>query len=231
MKHILTAALSAAFLLSCSNLKKDNEPNEPVVTKERIDALKKKQADYCQWSKERYQYRGYVHSKCDGLLFTSLHSIACEYVNIDPFQKSSGLWKRSPTHDCFSTGGSRTGVSGDMLYGVLLHAWQYDRTDIIADLIDYGEANDWDMCGGEHESETWRIGRCVVKPGLKSTIYLVGNALGLPCDKKCRLARSVPLAWNPHAKDFEAHLVQLSFLLRGLAEGALNDNQIAQLYP
>lgn len=215
------------LIIGCESFDKDNEPHEP----EKIDTLEitQQRKTYCELSKELYEEKGYVHDKCDGLLFTSLHALACPYVSIEAFQKSPGLWKRSPTHDCFSKGESRSGLSRDMILGVLFYAWQYNRLDIIDSLISYGRDNDWYMCGGEYESEKWRLGRCKMSKTIIATIYEVGVALGYECDTGCNLARAVPQVWNPYETGFQAHLLNIHILLRGLVQGAINDNQIAQL--
>jgi hypothetical protein len=221
--------LSVFFLLGCSQLEKDNEPQEPVDLQERLVEVKHKQQVYCELSQTRYESQGWVHSKCDGLLFTSIHGLVCDYVSVNQFQKLAGLWKRSPTQDCFANGESKTGISRDMLTGLLLYAWHHERRDILVELIAYGEDNGWDMCDGEHKDEQWRLGRCVVSPTLKATIYELSAQMGNDCDTRCAAARLVPQVWDPHQRSFPAHLLQLHFLVRGLAQGALNDNQIDQL--
>jgi len=219
--------LLAAFFACENPLKKDNKPQEPV--KPDMAMVAEKLNLYCSLSKEKYGAQGYVHSKCDGLLFTSLHGVACSYVAIDEFQKEPGLWKRSPTHDCFAKGESRSGISNDMIIGLLLYAWQHQRPDIPENLIKYGEDHGWDMCGGEHDSEETRLSRCIIKPTLKATVYEVAVKLGYDCNDRCHLARAIPQVWNPHDTGFTAHLTQLHILLRGHVQRGINDNQLAQL--
>jgi hypothetical protein len=225
--HNLIASLLALLLLSSCALKKDNKPQNP--TSVNFEEVASKMQLYCLLSKEKYDAKGYVHDQCDGLLFTALHGIACDYVSLDEFQKEAGLWKRSPTHDCFVKKKSRSGLSRDMLLGLILYAWHHDRVDYMTDLIAYGEANDWDMCGGEWEDNNIRMGRCVVSPTLKATIYEVATKMGFGCGATCRAARAVPQVWDPKVSGFEAHLVQLHILVRWMAQGAINDNQTAQL--
>jgi len=219
-------AVLALALVGCA-LKKDNEPQEPrEVNKAEVHT---RQLLYCGLSESAYKSNGWVHSKCDGLLFTSLHALACPYVDITPFQKELGLWKRSPSFDCYAKGESKSGISRDMILGVIFYSWQYNRLDFMEELIAYGEVNDWDMCDGEYIDEATRISRCVMSPTIKATIYEVASKLGYNCDNTCKVARAVPQVWNPHETDFQAHLLNVHILIRGLVQGAINGNQLAQL--
>ncbi len=212
---------------SCAQLKKDNSPQESKNSDN--ENLIRKKSLYCSLSEDSYRTKLYVHSKCDGLLFTSLHGLACDYVDIGQFQKEPGVWKRSPSKDCFAMGESKTGISRDMLTGLIFLAWNRGNLEILEDLIEYGENNNWDMCDGEYLSEKWRLGRCIMSPTLKATLYEVATKLGYECGSRCKLARSVPQVWDPHETGFRAHLLQLQILLRGLVQGGINDNQLEQL--
>lgn len=229
MSYLQIIAVIIVIGSGCSKLKKDNEPQESIDNRERFPQVVEKQRLYCELSRPKYEEKGYTHSKCDGLLFTALHGMVCPYVDIYPFQQKAGLWKRSPTQDCFKSMQSRTGISGDMLLGLTFYAWHTNNLTILEDLIAYGEEHGWDMCDGEHESEKWRLGRCVVKPTLKATIYEVASKMGYDCRTRCQSARLVPQVWNPHVVGYQAHLVQLHILLRGLVQKAINDNQVDQL--
>lgn len=228
MTNLITTLTIATLLLAqgCGRFKKDIELQDPIQTSGDVHTLANK---YCKLSKEIYDRNGYVHSKCDALLFTSLHGIGCDYVDINKFQTPAGDWKRSPTHDCFAKGESRSGVSRDMLIGLTLYALLKDRLDILEGLIRTGEANSWDMCGGEYESEAYRIGRCVVTANLKSTIYKAAQKLGYHCETRCENAIAIPQVWKVYSTGFEAHLTVLLILTRGLIDGKINKNQLDQL--
>jgi len=213
---------------SCNPYEKDNVVKTPASgvlagNKEIEDKVE----NYCALSRSFYDDRQYYGDRCDGLLFTSLHGIACPNVSIDQFFVE-GRPFRSPTHVCFLNGATSS-VSRDMVIGATAYAWHHARLDIIKAMIEYGRNNSWNMCHNDYKSVEHRIGQCQVSPTLKALMYAVYSSLGGECDQECKDQVAFSQALDPKATGFKAHLGVLSVLIIGSVSGAVDDIHLQTL--
>ena len=213
--------LSGSFLFGCKrdNLKSDTPFTLPQEFIDRGDF-------YCEASKEAYEEKKYVHSKCDGAGFTSLYSTRCPGVDLSVFEDTAtGKPYRSPTHDCFSTGASKSEYSRDMLLMRMIAAWVHKDLAWVNRIISYGEKNSWVICNALDTAT--KIGRCVVSPSLYLILY----------DMQSRLEGVLPSSLTVQKDedavglqyDFQAHLEVIRIWLEGEIYGAITDTQLKKL--
>lgn len=165
MSRKIIIALNALLLLACERYTAQDV--------NRVEQLKEKRKLYCELSKDFYLKNKFVNNKCDGLLWTALHGIGCDYItSLDDFKNEENRWFRSPTHDCFKNG-SDSSISKDMFAGLILYSLYYDRKDYIQSIVDYGEKHNWIM--GEAIDTPTLISKCILPP---STILLLYHYLG-----------------------------------------------------
>lgn len=181
---------------------------------------------YCELSKADYQAKKYVHSKCDGAGFTSLYSVRCGDVDLSVFEDlSTGKPYRSPSHDCFANGESKSEYSRDMLLMRMVAAWVDKDIEWVNRIISYGEKNSWVICNAIDDAI--KVGRCVVSPALYFVLY----------DMQDRMSgKTLLLTMNRESDDavglkfgFEAHLDVLRIWLEGEVYGALTAAQLTRL--
>lgn len=171
--------------------------------------LEQKQKLYCELSKPMYDQAGYAVSKCDGLLFTALHGLACDYVNLDHFEGSvDGLWFRSPQHDCYigKDNGAKSTISKDMFRGATLYWLVKGDKQAAQRTYDYGKDNKWVM--GEPKN---LIGHVIMTPTLRSVLRAI---LGKPFS-------TYPMVSS--GKGYTSHLAAIRILTMGLAQGYVNN--------
>ena len=135
MTRLILALLLA---LSCSNPgTKDPSPDLLNLLKERTELYKD------------LGPTGFISTEyCDSLLFSALNAVARnERIDIEDAQGEPGQWFRRPSKDCFPEN-SKSTISRDMLLGVILYAVHFSEPDILDDLWEYGEANNWVMGEG-----------------------------------------------------------------------------------
>ncbi len=102
--------------------------------------------------------------KCDGLLFNSLWSIGGADIDILAARDASLKWHRHPAMNCYTNRESKSEISRDMLLGLLLWSIFNRRSDVISDLIRFGEGCEWVMGEGD-------LSRTYLTASLRSTIY------------------------------------------------------------
>lgn len=133
---VLTTFLA---LSACSR----SEPSTPSVS---LDALRAKAELYRTAQGDQY---GYVHDKCDSLLFTSLCKVAggCEKADIYASESKTepGRWYRNPSMDCFDLGQSRSDFSRDMLLGLLAYLYASRDREAVTRLLTYGASTNYVM--------------------------------------------------------------------------------------
>jgi hypothetical protein len=206
--------------------KRDNEPRQTQDVNERLVA--KKQL-YCELSKPAYEKVGYVHGRCDGLLFTALRGIGCGDVDIGTFQNAEGRWYRDPEHDCFIAdrpqveNGSDSSISKDMMVGAMNYLWWSKDLPKIDATIKYGKANNWVM-GDAVDFET-TSSKCLLSPGLVSLLFDMQENLSLGSISNTSQRTDV----IPINTGFRAHLDVLHILLSGSVFGALTDSEVETL--
>ena len=212
------------LLSSCSYFKRDNKPADANHS----EALNNKKAFYCEQGRRLYAERGFFDDRCDSLLFTSLWGVACGPLDLSSWEDTEkpGKWHRNPQRDCFINGapnGSASSISRDMLLGAFHALFSAKDLINIAEIVDYGEANDWIM-GEAKDSETL-ISRCLLTPQL----------ISLAKDMERALSGSAPLKQDDSADavgvntGFRAHLDVLRILLSGRVRGAVSDSELTTL--
>jgi hypothetical protein len=215
------------FLSSCSLFQKD--PGISVIPEDSqlAEQLRQKVNLYCELGYQVADSEGFYHSTGDGLLFTAIHETVCGGSETLKAEVAPGAWCRHPScpgsSPAFEISPSR--LSRDMLLGLLVYANQYEKIEHLDRLIRFGLDHAWDMCDGHYRSNKERIGRCILSPTLRATVYDVAVELGYPCDDTCKLYRSVFQVWDPFSQGYRAHLTVLHTDLRGRVEGGINKLQ------
>jgi hypothetical protein len=147
---LLTAVLAIS---ACSR----SEPSTPSVS---LDVLRAKAELYRTAAGDEF---GYVHSKCDGLLFASLCKLAggCEKADIYASESKTepGRWYRNPSMDCFDLGQSRSDFSRDMLLGLLSYLYAAKDRDAVTRLLAHGASTDFVM--GRYDGPDTLAGRAL----------------------------------------------------------------------
>jgi len=214
------------FIFGCGDLnpfKKDNEKKDPIPTP--IKILVQQANRYCEWEYPRYQTRGYVHSKCDGAGFTSLHALKCPNIHLDIFTDEEGKLWRSPTKDCMKNGESKSESSKDMHLMRMFTAFLQNDISYFNKVITYGTENNWVMC---KVSDIESASRCILTPSLIDLLYdarikLKGVTPSLKTFKEESLA-DIPLN-----KGYQAHLEILKIGLIGYVYGQISDWHLSRL--
>lgn len=150
-----------------------------------IENLKKKYNLYLQESQEYKDSYGWnSRVKCDGLLFNCLWAVAGANIDIMSAREPDGKWHRHPAFDCYQKGQSKSEISRDMFDGLFLWILKFKRSDVIIDLIRYGEKNDWIMGHGD-------ISRTYFTPSMQATAYEIRYFL----TGKSSWKRKIPRDW------------------------------------
>lgn len=188
-----------------------------------LDALRAKAELYRTAQGDEY---GYVHDKCDSILFTSLCKIAGGCTRADIYASESktepGRWYRSPSQDCFDLGQSRSDFSRDMMIG--LTAYLYSQRDLAAvdRILAHGAANNYVM--GRYDGNDMLIGRA-------QWVSLI------PYVKRIRAAIArEPIPEEPETRSivpintgFRAHLDVLKIWMDGKVRGSIDSLQLETL--
>lgn len=198
--------------LSCeSPEKKDKREKIPLLDESQRGLLADKFNLYKELSKETLDEKLWIKdTRCDGLLFQSLFSMATGIG--DPYlaedSDNKGKYYRYHEHDCYFRhisnipNGSTSETSRDMYLGLLLYVMHKGDKGKVKDIIKFGEANKWIM--GEADN----LGAVEFRPDTLGIIYQIQFHFGLG-DSKARL---IPLAYDK-CKDFSCHLRALAIWL------------------
>ena len=161
------------------------------------------------------------------MLWTSLHGIACEYIEINQFESDTepGRWYRSPSHDCYTPGSvenrSKSTISRDMYLGLMNFIFSRKRQDLLDRTIEYGEANAWVV--GDAVNIIEQVSRATITPQLYNILYDMQELLSLGTSAN---PPDLPLTENT---DFRAHLDILRIYLSGKLYGGISDGQLETL--
>lgn len=214
-----------AVSLACG--KKDNEPKPSVLTSGYTE-LKAKADKYCELAYPSYQQLGYVHSKCDGSGFTSLHAVACNAVtpiDLSVFSDSQGKLYRDPKHECFLTGESASESSKDMVLMRAIAAYIQKDKAWIDSFLQFAKYRNYVFC--EAKNVETKISRCILSPDLKNLLEgaskkLAGENPGEPMEENVERGITDLLPINT---GFQAHLEVLKIWLSGHVHGGITDYQ------
>lgn len=221
MRRVTSFSLALLVLMGCS---RDNKPSPPTPSP-RFDELRAKQKLYCELSKESYLANKFVVGRCDGLLFTSIHGLVCDYVSIDSFESDSepGRYYRSPTRDCFVDGepnGSDSTISKDMMLGLMHSLWYHKKDEEIKQVIDYGRNNNWFM--GDAGDLKTKVSKTLLSPNLISLLYDMQSELAPePGELEELLDESKQQVIVNTG--YRAHLQVMRIILEGRVRGGIND--------
>ncbi len=223
--RIIPLAICLAASLACG--KKDNEPKPSVLTSGYTE-LKAKADLYCELSYPSYQELGYVHSKCDGSGFTSLHAVACNAVtpiDLTVFSDARGKLYRDPKHECFETGESASESSKDMALMRMIAAYVQNDKAWVDSFLSFASKHNYVTCDAKDEAT--KISRCVLTPELISLLKAVNKKLDGETPAQPTLERSGILdGIIPLNKGYQSHLEVLKIWLSGHVYGGLTDYQL-----
>ena len=146
---------------------------------------------------------------CDSLLWTSLAVYGGHQADLTVAEQEPGKWLRRPVTlpECYSTGGSRSEVSRDMIMGVM---WaSRNNRSLLERIWSYGDRNGWFMGQG-------RLGGA-------DTLF-TPPYIGLLADMLARVGGQDLDQRNfeygaGHCSNYECHLLVLRLHLRGLTNG------------
>lgn len=227
--QIILLAICLAVSLACG--KKDNEPKPSVLTSGYAE-LKAKADLYCELAYPSYQELGYVHSKCDGSGFTSLHAVACNAVtpiDLSVFSDDQGKLYRDPKHECFETGESAAESSKDMVLMRAIAAYIQKDKDWIDSFLQFAKSRNYVFC--EAKNTETKISRCVLSPDLKNLLEaaskkLAGENPGAPMEETTQRGITDFLPLNT---GFQAHLEVLKIWISGHVFSGITDGQLSIL--
>jgi hypothetical protein len=223
--RIIPLAICLAASLACG--KKDNEP-KPSVLSDGYGELKAKADHYCELAYPSYQNLGYVHSKCDGSGFTSLHSVACNAVtpiDLTVFSDAKGKLFRDPKHECFETGESAAESSKDMVLMRMIAAYVHQDKAWLDAFMTFATANNYVICKAKDTAT--ELSRCVLSPAIISLLKAMQKKMvnldpGEPFEET---ERRMPIDLVPLNKGFQAHLEVLRIWISGHVHGGITDYQ------
>lgn len=210
--------------LGCGRFKRNH--TEQPETNPAIERNRLKAELYLEHGAEAKGPNGYVHGKCDGLLFNSLYVVAGGTADIMASQGEPGQWFRSPEHDCYggAPGEAGSDISQDMFVGLFTWAWHTKQLKVISDVLQYGKDHNWVMGRGDPF-------RTILRPGMIALAYNIKRELGGDADAVVDDASRQPdpsLKLNPLVPTgFEAHLQVVSELVRSHVLGGASDISIA----
>lgn len=194
-----------ALLFGCNEPAKKPDKKEPLLDKAQIEFLQAKFDRYKELSKDRLDEKGWIQdTKCDGLLFQSLYSLATGIS--DPYasedDKISGKYYRHWTHSCYQNhvqgipNGSSSETSRDMFIGLFSFLLQDQSKDRFKSIIAFAEKNKWVMGKAD------KLGAVEFRPDLIAHTYQIEHFFGLGNNVNRGL---VPLDYST-CKDFACHL-------------------------
>lgn len=225
--RIIPLAICLAVSLACG--KKDNEPKPSVLTSGYAE-LKAKANQYCELTYPKYQELGYVHSKCDGSGFTSLHSVACNAVtpiDLSVFSDAKGKLFRDPKHECFELGQSASESSKDMVLMRMIAAYVHQDHEWVSRFMTFATANNYVICDAKDDAT--KLSRCVLSPALISLLKAMqkkmgGESPGEPFVETKEVSGILDSV-IPLTKGYQAHLEVLRIWLSGHVHGGITDYQ------
>lgn len=168
------------------------------------------------------QTPGWVNTdECDALLFNSLRAAAGISIPIAQAQDSDipGRWYRRPVSlpECYSTGGSLSTISRDMLLGLYWYLWTERDATNVANLWNYGASRNWVM--GDDGAAGFHT---ILNPNMIALLGRLCVNLSAPCQGNYVSWSQVPLTFfYGISEGFTRHLTVLQILLLGEMEGQL----------
>lgn len=203
MKYLILTLL----FVSCGT----SEPNDPDGSN--VDPYVLEARTTLEHDQDEY---GFIKSsKCDGLTFSSLAAVGGLSVDILAAEGEPGQWFRTPDHNCFPEGRSKSDISRDALLALTWYATVFGHTGILEDIIIYGENNGFIMGRGDKS-------RTLLTPMLLNTMAHCLDWIG---GKRFEsYLNTLPVDPTPIVHDgFEGYNRVSHLLLRGACIGSLPD--------
>lgn len=207
------------FLLSCSK-----PHNKAVATVSSLDDVLKKRDFYVEQASKLVDESGWLDFECDALLFNSIAAFSGFPVDPTLARQADGKWLRHPKRSCYPEG-SKSSISKDMFNGLMLWAFANGRADVLQQVYDYGDANDWIM--GEAVDFATLMSRVAFAPTMVYRLKVMIDALnpslmGVVID-------STDEGIIILRQNFEAHLHIVTILQNYLINKAITDGELAVL--
>lgn len=184
-------------LLALSCQKKPEQPAKVVEPKIKAKA-------------ELYKslHKGWPHGKCDSLGFTALCKLAggCQDVDIYLAEGEPGRWYRSPEHDCYDLGQSKSDISKDMLIMLFPYLYSIGDQDNLKEIYNYGKSNGWVMGRGP-------LSRTYMTPPL---VLLLQRLIGFNDTANLNEVKEIQKA------GYEKHLDAIDLLTKSMLGGGLD---------
>jgi hypothetical protein len=198
MHYILTILL----IVSCAKQKaKDTKQRSPEV------AVKA----------ELYKslHKGWAHDKCDSLGFTALCKLSggCSEADIMQAEAEPGRWYRSPEHDCYDLGQSKSDISKDMLMMLFPYLYATGDKQNLREIYEYGKSNGNVMGRGP-------ISRTFMTPPM---VFLLQRLIGINVSEFHNSSKEVAKA------GYEKHLDAIDLLTKGMLGGGLDQIQYEEI--
>jgi hypothetical protein len=192
-------------LLALSCQKKPAQPAKQVDSKVKAKA-------------ELYKslHKGWAHQGgCDSLGFTSLCKMSggCQDVDIYQAEGEPGRWYRSPEHDCYDLGQSKSDISKDMLMMLFPYLYATGDKQNLTEIYEYGKANGYVMGRGP-------LSRTFMTPPM---VFLLQRMIGSNASEVTSEPKQVTKA------GFEKHLDAISLLSKAMVGGGLDPIQYEEI--
>lgn len=218
MKKLYCIFAIHLLLIGCGYFKHDTPAKDPLG-RTQLEQLDDKAGVYSALGPNSEDVAGFVHSTCDGLLFTSLYDALQSKSDVlkaqDPNQP--GKWYRHPDHGTCSND-----ISRDMLIGLAWWAWETGAGKVAQDVVDYAKAHDMKMGEGPFDVVT-------MSPELLDTFYRISRAFGGVDDPgldKPVEPDGPKLTTLPLPGGYQGHLLVLHELLRAQVYGGASQYQL-----
>ena len=196
----------------CSQFEKKNKPDEPTAELDLTERVRNLKNKYCELSAPLISQNG-MNQRCDGLLFASLHNIACGFPEISVYEGEPGQWFRSPGHDCFIppniNNGADSQSSKDMMQGWFLKMARDGNRGAVKAFLNRTEKYGGFFC--EADSPKTRLTKCFLPP---TTIKLMIDFVE---------SNPPPNEFDLTQAGFEAHLAILRQLQNLKVYGAVSN--------
>jgi hypothetical protein len=168
-------------------------------------------------------------TNCDWLLFQSLRDASVSRTGlVEQAEGEPGRWYRTPLHDCFPSGRSKSDISRDMLLGLAVYLWQMGDAANAQEVIDYARDHDGVMGDGDVFRTDIRTPLLTTYKAI--TLRIKDSSIPLPPatenpdpNAPSDLGLDDSLDATLLLTDYRAHLAVLHIYLRGIIYGAISD--------
>jgi hypothetical protein len=160
-------------------------------------------------------HKGWAHDKCDSLGFTALCKLSggCSDADIMQAEAEPGRWYRSPEHDCYDLGQSKSDISKDMLMMLFPYLYATGDKQNLREIYEYGKANGNVMGRGP-------ISRTFMTPPM---VLLLQRLIGMSVPEFPDNSKEVAKA------GYEKHLDAIDLLTKGMLGGGLDQIQYEEI--